>query len=102
MECQGSCYTFAAFGNYTSKLANQRLAITTVLPSALTLDLTAQIAVGAAPGRPSAFDLTLVVNNLFNDRPPAIGTNGSSDTPYASTNYSPIGRFLGLKVSRTW
>lgn len=99
---QGSGYRVSAFGNYIGKLADRRFATTTTLPSALTLDLTAQIAVGAAPGRPPAFDLTLVVNNLFNDRPPAIRINGSSDTPYDSTNYSPIGRFLGVKVSRTW
>jgi len=102
MSWQGPGYTISAFGNYTGKLADRRFATATTLPSALTLDLTAQIAVGATPGRASAFDLTLVVNNLFNDRPPAIGVNGSSDTPYDSTNYSPIGRFLGLKVSRTW
>ena len=102
LSWQGPGYTISAFGNYTGKLADRRFATVASLPSALTLDLTAQIAVGAAPGRASAFDLTLVVNNLFNDRPPAIRTNGSSDTPYDSTNYSPIGRFLGLKVSRTW
>jgi outer membrane receptor protein involved in Fe transport len=102
LSWQGSGYTISAFGNYTGKLADRRFATVTILPSALTLDLTAQIAVGSAPGRPPAVDLTLVVNNLFNDRPPAIRTNGSSDTPYDSTNYSPIGRFLGVKVSRTW
>ncbi len=99
---QGPGYTISAFGNYTGKLVDRRFATPAILPSALTLDLSAQIAVGAEPGRASAFDLTLVVNNLLNDRPPAIGINGSSDTPYDSTNYSPIGRFLGLKVSRTW
>lgn len=102
LSWQGPGYTISAFGNYIGKLADRRFATVTTLPSALTLDLTAQIAVGAAPGRPSAFDLTLVINNLFNDRPPGIRTNGPSDTPYDSTNYSPIGRFLGLKISRTW
>lgn len=95
-------FTFSAFANYIGKLTDRRFVTATTLPSALTVDVTAQIAVGAASDRPPAFDLTLVVNNLFDDRPPPIGINGSSDTPYDSTNYSPIGRFIGLKVSRTW
>ena len=102
LSWQSSGFTLSAFANYIGKLSDRRFPEVATLPSAVTLDLAAQIAVGAAPDRPAAFDLTLVVNNLFNDRPPPIRTTGSSDTPYDSTNYSPIGRFIGVKVSRTW
>lgn len=96
---QSAGFTLSAFGNYTGRLTDRRFAEVTAIFAALTVDVAAQIAVGAAPAGPSAFDLTLVINNLFNDRPPLIRTNGSSDTPYDSTNFSPIGRFIGLKVS---
>ncbi len=99
---ESPAFTVSAFANYLGKLTDRRFPAVAKLPAALTVDLTAQIAVGAAPDRPSAFDLTLVVNNLLDDRPPLIRTTGSSDTPYDLTNYSPIGRFLGVKVSRKW
>lgn len=102
LSWQSPGFTLSGFANYTGKLVDRRFAVVTRLPSSITIDLAAQIAVGAGPERPPLFDLTLVVNNVLNDRPPPIRVTGSSDTPYDSTNYSPIGRFIGVKVSRRW
>jgi outer membrane receptor protein involved in Fe transport len=57
--------------------------------------------------RPSAgfakgFDLILAAENLFNAKPAAISTTLPSDTPYDSTNYTPIGRFVSITLAKSW
>ena len=48
------------------------------------------------------FELSLVVQNLFNDEPATIPTTLFFDTPYDSTNYSPVGRFISIGVAKKW
>lgn len=48
------------------------------------------------------FDLIASVQNLFNARPSPIATTLFYDTPYDSTNYSPLGRFVSLSVTKKW
>jgi hypothetical protein len=47
-------------------------------------------------------DLIASIQNLGNARPTPITTTLYYDTPYDSTNYSPVGRFLSLSVSKKW
>ncbi len=47
-------------------------------------------------------DVTLSVQNLFNDKPAPIATSLFYDTPYDSTNYSPVGRFVSLALLKKW
>ncbi|MBO9623967.1 MAG: TonB-dependent receptor [Sphingomonas sp.] len=65
-------------------------------------DLTARYRV---PGHVVALggtELTLTVQNLFNDTPDTIATSVYYDTPYDSTNYAAVGRFVALGLSRKW
>lgn len=54
--------------------------------------------IGIAKG----FDLILAAENLFNAKPASIRTTLPYDTPYDSTNYTPIGRFLSVTLAKTW
>jgi hypothetical protein len=44
----------------------------------------------------------LSVQNLFNATPATIATSVFYDTPYDSTNYSPVGRFVAVELSKRW
>ncbi len=41
-------------------------------------------------------------DNLFDASPDRIQTTSFTDTAYDSANYSPVGRFFGVEVSKTW
>lgn len=56
----------------------------------------------AAGGLLRGFDLIASVQNLFNAKPSPIATSLFYDTPYDSTNYSPLGRFVSLSVTKKW
>lgn len=47
-------------------------------------------------------DLTVVVQNLFNSEPAQIATAAPTDTPYDSTNYSPAGRVVSVRIAKRW
>jgi outer membrane receptor protein involved in Fe transport len=72
------------------------------LPGMTTADLTLVVRTGTDAGLLSGVDLTLSVQNAFNAKPSPIRTTVFTDTPYDSTNYSPIGRFLSLGVRKKW
>jgi hypothetical protein len=42
------------------------------------------------------------VLNAFNAKPTPIRTTLFTDTPYDSTSYSPVGRFVGAEVRKRW
>lgn len=84
--------------NYTGALEDRRFATTTRLPASATVDLSAQYALIKGEGDKPRLSLSLSVSNLFNDKPEPIGVTGPTDTPYDSTNYSPIGRFVAVGI----
>jgi outer membrane receptor protein involved in Fe transport len=90
------------FVNYTGGLIDQRFTpVGKVAPHA-TLDLaTSYIVIPGPPGNPG-LEVSLSIDNLFDMHPPQIGITGPTDTPYDSTNYSPIGRFIAIGLSRHW
>ena len=92
--------TISAFANYIGDLTDNRFTTRSSVRGMTTIDLIGRLAIGSQP-KP-AFTLTLTANNLFNRKPAVIRTNGSSDTPYDSTNFSPIGRFVAITISRSW
>ncbi|MES1973358.1 MAG: TonB-dependent receptor [Pseudomonadota bacterium] len=47
-------------------------------------------------------DIAVSAMNLFNAKPDQIKTTLFSQTPYDSTNYSPIGRFLSVSIAKKW
>lgn len=42
------------------------------------------------------------IQNLFNVAPAVIATSLHYDTPYDSTNYSPVGRFVAFELVKRW
>ena len=66
------------------------------------VDLTARYAFQQAHGPLRGLVLTLTVQNLFNDEPDTIATTSIYDTSFDTTNYSGIGRYIGLGVTKAW
>lgn len=88
--------------NYTGALKDRRFATATRLAPSATIDLSAQYALIQGESDKPRLSLSLSVSNLFNDKPELIGVTGPTDTPYDSTNYSPIGRFVAVGIRGRW
>lgn len=88
--------------NYIGALDDARFASAGRLSPSATVDLGASYDVIGGKGRNRGLTLSLTVQNLFDDEPEIIGQTGPTDTPYDSTNYSPIGRFVALGIRRHW
>jgi len=88
------------FGNYKSGVTDT--AGGTKGASFTTFDVTLRYDTGARndPWSDLAFELS--AKNLLNRAPPLFAVNSLTYTPYDSTNYSAVGRFLSLTVSKHW
>lgn len=86
----------------TGPVRDMRFAPIMRIPGMTTADLTLVLRTGAEAGLLGDLDLTLSVQNALNAKPSPIRTTVFTDTPYDSTNYSPIGRFLSLGVRKKW
>lgn len=67
-----------------------------------TCDLTARYAFAASQGLLHGLAVSLTVQNLFDDHPTTIATSSFYDVAYDSTNYSPVGRFIGFGIVKSW
>ena len=56
----------------------------------------------AGESRDPGLSVSLTVQNLFNFEPERIGGLGPTDTPFDSTNFSAIGRFVAFGIRRHW
>ncbi|MEJ1961328.1 MAG: TonB-dependent receptor [Gammaproteobacteria bacterium] len=95
-------FTLSSFVNYLGRVSN---AATTAPPprfgSLTTVDLAASY-VTPDTGPLSQLELSLAVQNLFDRAPPTYTPPYSYMGNFDSTNYSPVGRLLGLSVSKHW
>jgi iron complex outermembrane receptor protein len=95
-------FTASLFGNYksgvidTNTLAGKKSASFTTFDAALRYDT------GARDEAWSNLTLELSAQNLFNRAPPLYTPISPTYTPYDSTNYSAVGRFVSLSVSKHW
>jgi outer membrane receptor protein involved in Fe transport len=97
----GGNLTLAANGNYTGAVSDTRSTQAVRIGSMTTLDLTARYRLD--PEAPlGGLEFSLSVQNLFNDKPDPIATSIPYDTPYDSTNYSPVGRMIAFGITRQW
>ncbi|AYJ84846.1 TonB-dependent receptor (plasmid) [Sphingomonas paeninsulae] len=94
--------TLSAFYSYAGSVRDNRTAANTKLEPNTSFDLTARYRTPASAGAFSGLDVTLAVQNLFNDKPSAIPVSLFLLAPYDSTNGSPIGRFVSLTVAKKW
>ncbi|MBU2605193.1 MAG: TonB-dependent receptor [Alphaproteobacteria bacterium] len=88
--------------NMTGRLTDRRFATESRISPNATLDMSASYDVIPGEGRDPGLTIALTVNNLLGDRPEVIRTTGPTDTPFDSTNFSPIGRFIALGIRRQW
>jgi outer membrane receptor protein involved in Fe transport len=92
----------SGFASYTGPVDDARPEQKTRVGPALTFDLVGRWNVGGTALAKGGVDITLSILNVLDDRPDTIFTTGPTDTPYDSTNYSPIGRFVALALSKRW
>lgn len=97
----GGNLTLAANANYIGGVSDTRSTTGVHIGAMTTLDLTARYRVD--PHAPlGGLEFSLSVQNLFNDKPDPIATSIPYDTPYDSTNYSPVGRMIAFGITRQW
>ena len=89
-------FTLASFVNFTGSVTDRRRATPTSISSMATLDLTGRIKIG------NLAELSLSALNVFNAKPDQTTVASPGETPFDSTNYSAIGRFLSVTLSRNW
>ncbi|MCD9033793.1 TonB-dependent receptor [Luteimonas sp. Y-2-2-4F] len=93
-------FTASLFGNYRSGVTD------TVNESRgasfTTFDTTLRYEIAGDRGILADMAFELSAQNLLDRDPPLYALTTLSDAPYDSTNYSAIGRFLSLSVSKRW
>jgi outer membrane receptor protein involved in Fe transport len=95
-------FTASAGANYIGALVDRRFAVEQRLEPGATFDLGLSYDIIRGDGRDPGLSIAINIQNLFDHEPPLIGQTGPTDTPYDSTNYSPIGRFVSFGIRRQW
>lgn len=72
------------------------------VPGMVTQDVTLRYAFQQAGGVLHGLALSLTAQNLLNDKPSQIATSSYYETAYDTTNYSPVGRYIGMGVTKSW
>ncbi|MBN9464802.1 TonB-dependent receptor [Brevundimonas sp.] len=90
--------TAATFVNYTDGVTVRATGYET--GSFTTFDATLRYRTSAESGPLSGVEVALSAQNLFDRAPPLYTPTSTGDVPYDSTNYSAIGRFISLSVSK--
>ncbi|TAM57515.1 MAG: TonB-dependent receptor [Rhodanobacter sp.] len=94
--------TASLFGNYKSGVINTNTLDGKRSASFTTFDATLRYDTGARDEAWSNLALELSAQNLSNRAPPLYTPISPTYTPYDSTNYSAVGRFVSLSVSKHW
>lgn len=93
-------FTASLFGNYKSGVTD--IADGSKGASFITFDATLRYDTGVRDDAWSNVALELSAQNLLDRAPPLYAATSLMNTPYDSTNYSAVGRFLSLSVSKHW
>ncbi len=92
----GDRFTLASFVSFTGGVTDRRRSVPVKISPVATIDLSARVKIG------SLAEVTVNALNIFNAKPDMTAVASPSDTPFDSTNYSAVGRFLGVTISRDW
>lgn len=96
-------FTLTSTLSYVGPLADTRSTPARKVNDRATLDVALRYRTPAtAPMALRGLDIVLSVQNLFNTAPPSIATNLVTDSPYDSTNYTPVDRFVSLSIMKKW
>jgi iron complex outermembrane recepter protein len=91
-------FTASTFANYTSGVTNTVDGTKTA--SFTTADVNLRYSLDDRGGARAGWDFALSAHNLFDRAPPLHHAGDPTWVPYDSTNYSAIGRYLSVSVSR--
>jgi outer membrane receptor protein involved in Fe transport len=95
-------FSASGFVNYTGGVTNRLVTPLEKTASFTTVDTTINYDVGQRAGALSGVTLGLSVQNLLNRAPPLYTAVVATYVPYDATNYSAIGRFVSVSVSKHW
>lgn len=95
-------FTVSGFANYVGGVTSRLAASTEKTSSFTTFDATVSYSTGERGGVLSGVEFVLSADNLLNRNPPFYTTPAPTFVPYDSTNYSAIGRYLSLSISKHW
>lgn len=93
--------TVSGSANLVGGLKNTTREPTERISSMSTVDLVALYRLGGSTGILNGLELGLTVRNLFNQQPPYAFINPVFP-PYDPTNYSAIGRFVSVSITKRW
>jgi iron complex outermembrane receptor protein len=99
---EGERAGLSAFVNYVGRTKDNRFATVETIGSFVTLDLNASLRTGTNGGPFRNIELRLSALNLLDAEPDFVRNPFPSAAPYDATNQSPVGRFLGLSVRKSW
>jgi iron complex outermembrane receptor protein len=99
---EGGPVTLTSYVNYTGGVRDNRTPEAVHVGGMATLDVSAQYRFDGSAGLLSNVDILFSVQNVANDKPSIIHTTANYFLPYDSTNYSAVGRFLSLTISKHW
>lgn len=88
------------FANHAGGVVNRVSGVRTA--SFTTFDTTLRYVFADSAGAWSGLDLAVTASNLLGRDPPLYVPAGAHVPPYDSTNYSPVGRFVTLSLSKRW
>lgn len=91
---------FAGYVNYIDSLEDTRFGDAETIASMTTFD--ANIRYEPQSSTVSGVSFALSVLNMFNARPARIRTTNAFNPAFDSTNYSAIGRYVGLTLEKRW
>jgi len=93
-------FTASAFAKYVGGVTDRTSGKKT--SSFTTIDATIRYAFDGLRGAWSGLELSFTGQNLLDRAPPLYTPVAMTDVPYDSTNYSAIGRFLSVALSKHW
>ena len=95
-------FSASGFANYTQGVTRTLGPLPERIPSFTTFDTTLVYQTRQGGGALDGIEVSLALQNLFNRRPPLYTPPTSDYVPYDATNYSAIGRYVSLSLSKHW
>jgi outer membrane receptor protein involved in Fe transport len=95
-------FAISGFANYVGGVTSRLGESAEKTASFTTFDAMVSYSTGELGGILSGMEFVLSADNLLNRNPPLYKTSALTFVPYDSTNYSAIGRYLSLSVSKHW
>lgn len=90
------------YANHIGGVEDKRFAVVDHVRGMTTFDVTFRFVQRGETGLLNGIEATLTAQNLFNRKPDKIVQPFEYTTPYDTTNYSIVGRFVGATVTKRW